>query len=77
MDGSWKSGDTWYGFKQKMVELAPFAKTVPEDAAKLANDAFTAISEGKLHPFTGPIKSRMGRSGSRPVRRQPTRISRR
>lgn len=60
MDGTWKSGDTWHGLKEKMVEMAPFSAALPEDAAKLAKDAETAIIEGKLHPFTGPLKKQDG-----------------
>ncbi|MFA5949964.1 MAG: BMP family ABC transporter substrate-binding protein [Hyphomicrobium sp.] len=60
MDGTWKSGDTWNGFKQKMVEMAPFAKSIPEDVVKLATETHAAIAEGKKHPFTGPLKKQDG-----------------
>lgn len=60
IDGTWKSGDTWDGLKQKMVEMAPYAASVPEDVVKLAKDAEAAIADGKLHPFTGPLKKQDG-----------------
>jgi len=60
MDGNWKSGDTWDGFKQKMVEMAPYAKSIPEDVVKLATETHAAIAEGKKHPFTGPLKKQDG-----------------
>lgn len=60
LDGTWKSQDVWDGFKEKMVGLAPFGKAIPEDVAKLANEAHDAIAAGKKHPFTGPLKKQDG-----------------
>ncbi len=59
VDGSWKSADTWGGFNTGMVEMAPFTN-MPADVAKLAQETVDAISSGKLHPFTGPIKNQKG-----------------
>jgi len=59
MDGTWKSGDTWGGFHAGMVKMAPFTN-MPDDVAKLAQETVDAISSGKLHPFTGPIKNQKG-----------------
>ncbi len=61
MDGTWKGEDTWGGFNQEMVDLAPFNKAIPTDVAKKAQKAREDITAGKFHPFTGPIKSRDGK----------------
>lgn len=60
MDGKWKSGDIWDGLKQKMVEMAPYGKVVPEDVVKLATGTADAIAAGTKHPFTGPLKKQDG-----------------
>jgi simple sugar transport system substrate-binding protein len=60
MDGSWKSDDTWGGFKAGMVKLAPYGDAVPEDVRKLADGVKQSIIDGSFHPFQGPIKNQKG-----------------
>ena len=59
LDGSWKSGDTWGGFKDGMVQMAPFTN-MPEEVAKLAQKTVDGIASGTLHPFQGPIRNQQG-----------------
>jgi basic membrane protein A len=40
--------------------LAPYGQAVPQDVREMADAAKTAISEGRLHPFTGPINKQDG-----------------
>ena len=60
LDGTWQSTDTWGGFNTGMVALAPYGQAVPDDVRQLAEEARVAISEGRLHPFTGPINKQDG-----------------
>lgn len=60
IDGTWKSGDVWDGFKEKMVEMAPYNKAIPEDVVKLATETHDAIAAKTKHPFTGPLKKQDG-----------------
>ena len=60
LDGSWKSNVTWGGFDTGMVELAAYGKAVPESVRDLADMARKAITNGSLHPFTGPINKQDG-----------------
>jgi simple sugar transport system substrate-binding protein len=61
MDGSWTGNrQTVWGLKEKMVVVAPLNKSVPADLVKLFDERRQAIVEGKLHPFTGPIKDNAG-----------------
>lgn len=60
IDGTWTSTDVWGGFNTGMVALAPYGAAVPEDVKALAEEARAAISEGRLHPFTGPINRQDG-----------------
>lgn len=61
LDDKWESKDTWGGFDQEMVDLAPLNKAIPEDLAKKATQARADITAGKLHPFTGPMTDRDGK----------------
>ena len=56
----WSSTDTWGGFDTGMVALAPYGKAVPDDVEAMAEEAHKAITEGRLHAFTGPINKQDG-----------------
>ncbi|WP_321336785.1 BMP family ABC transporter substrate-binding protein [Breoghania sp.] len=59
MDGTWESKDTWGGFDQEMVHLAPFTN-MPDDVVAMAEETVAKIKSGEFHPFTGPIKKQDG-----------------
>jgi simple sugar transport system substrate-binding protein len=61
IDGSWKSMDTWGGFGNGMLKLAPFNALVPEAVRQEANAKIAALSDGTLKPFTGPITDQSGK----------------
>ena len=61
MDGTWKSMDTWDGIKPGMVEMADYNPGLPADVIALAKSVAKDISDGKIHPFTGPIKDQSGK----------------
>ena len=59
--GNAKSGDTWSGIGDGMVELSPFGDMVPEDVRKLVDGAKDKVASGALHPFAGPVKDNTGK----------------
>ncbi|WP_321340817.1 BMP family ABC transporter substrate-binding protein [Breoghania sp.] len=59
IDGTWKSEDTWGGFDQEMVHLAPFTN-LPDDVVAMAEETVAKIKSGEFHPFTGPVKKQDG-----------------
>ena len=59
IDGKWSSSDTWGGFKDGMVVMAPYTN-MPDDVAALAAKTAAAIEDGSLHPFQGPIRDQVG-----------------
>jgi len=61
LDGTWKSTDTWDGFKPGMVQLADYNKAIPADVVKLANETRAGIVNGTIHPFAGEIKDQEGK----------------
>ncbi|MCF8466379.1 MAG: BMP family ABC transporter substrate-binding protein [Sneathiella sp.] len=64
MNGTWKSEDTWGGFKAGMVELAPFNKAIPSDVVELANATRKGIEDGTILPFAGPFNKQDGSVGA-------------
>jgi simple sugar transport system substrate-binding protein len=61
LDGSWKSTDTWDGFKEGTVVISPYSKDVPADVAKLADDVQAGYKAGTYNIFTGPIYDQDGK----------------
>lgn len=49
------------GFKEGVVKLSPFGAAVPADVQKLVLEKQQEILDGKLNPFTGPIKDQDGK----------------
>lgn len=60
MDGTWKSGDVWGGFKSGMVVMSPYNPAIPADVVALAEKAREGIIAGSVHPFAGPLKDQSG-----------------
>jgi basic membrane protein A len=60
LDGTWKSQAIWYGFKEKMLALAPYGEAVPEALRQEANAIIAGTLNGSYHAFTGPIKNQKG-----------------
>jgi basic membrane protein A len=60
LDGTWKSQDTWGGFAEHMLMMAPFTN-MPDDVKKMAQDTEDAIKSGKLNPFKCPVYDQNGK----------------
>jgi basic membrane protein A and related proteins len=60
LDGTWKTGDVWGGFKSGMLTMPAWGKKVPADVAAAADAVKAKISAGSFHPFTGPLKKQDG-----------------
>ena len=67
---TWKSRNTWQGFKEGMVKLAPYNKILPKKVIALAEKTRKGIIAGTIHPFAGEIKDQDGKvrvqAGKRP-----------
>jgi basic membrane protein A and related proteins len=60
LDGTWKGDETHWGIKEGLVVLTPLNASVPADVAKIFNEKKQAIVDGKLVPFSGPLKDNAG-----------------
>ena len=61
MDGNWQQQDTWHGFKEGMVKMAPYNSAIPAGVVKLAEDTRKGIIAGTIHPFEGEIRDQAGK----------------
>lgn len=60
MEGTWQTSNVWYGFKEGLVEMAPYNPKLPDDVVADAEKVRKGIVDGSLHPFAGPIKDQTG-----------------
>ena len=59
--GQWTGTNLWGGFKDGMIELAPFNPAIPADVKNQVLKLEASIKAGKLHPFAGPVLDQDGR----------------
>jgi len=60
LEGTWASASFWGGFKEGEVELSEYNKVIPANVVEAAEAVRKSITDGSLHPFTGPIKDQKG-----------------
>jgi len=61
LDGKWETGDTWWGFKEGVLEMSPYNEVVPADVQAAAEATQMGIVDGSGNPFTGPINDNTGK----------------
>lgn len=62
IDGSWKPASVWGGIREGMIRLDGFHKALPKEVRDAVAARQREIVAGKLHPFTGPVRSNDGRT---------------
>ncbi len=58
--GSWQSKAYWYGLEHGIVDLSPMSDMVPKTVQDAVMTKKSAISDGQLKVFTGPVKDQLG-----------------
>ncbi len=61
MDGTWKAGDTWWGFKEGIIEMTPYNDRIPADVQAAANATRDGIIDGSAPAFAGPFNDQAGK----------------
>lgn len=61
LDGTWKSENIWGGIADNALDLAPYNKVVPQSVQAEVDHVKNLITQGKLHPFAGPINDQSGK----------------
>jgi basic membrane protein A len=60
MNGTWKTGSYFGGFKEGVVDLSPLNSVVPDDVKKMVDDKKAALKAGTFDVYAGPIKDNTG-----------------
>jgi basic membrane protein A and related proteins len=58
--GTWKPQSRWWGLKEGVVQMTPYAAAVPQPVQALLDDRQAAIKAGRLQPFAGEIHDQSG-----------------
>lgn len=61
LNGTWVSKDTWDGFKEGTVRLAPYNKEVPANVVAASDAIRSGYMDGSFNIFTGPIYDQEGK----------------
>ena len=61
LDGNWKNGQTWWGVKEKSIDLVNVHASVPEEAKKAMEEKKALLAEGKAIVFAGPLVDQSGK----------------
>ncbi|MDE2427454.1 MAG: BMP family ABC transporter substrate-binding protein [Burkholderiales bacterium] len=61
LDGQWKSGTTWWGLKENMIDLKYFNASLSDDMKKLIADKRQGVIDGSAPIWKGPIKDNTGK----------------
>jgi basic membrane protein A len=61
LDGSWKTGQSWWGVKEGAIDLVSIAADVPEDARKKVDEVKAGLKDGSLSIWKGPILDNTGK----------------
>ncbi|MDE2383003.1 MAG: BMP family ABC transporter substrate-binding protein [Alphaproteobacteria bacterium] len=60
VEGTWKSTDTWWGFKEGTVVISPYNKSLPKEVAAAADKIQAGWKDGSYDVFAGPISDQSG-----------------
>ena len=58
--GVWKPQSRWFGLKEGVVRMAPYAEAMPPEVRSLLASSEAAIKAGTLQPFAGEIRDQSG-----------------
>ena len=58
--GVWKPRSRWFGLKEGVVKMAPYAPAVPPEVRELLAKSEDAIKSGVLLPYAGEIRDQTG-----------------
>ena len=61
LDGSWKSGESWWGVKEDAIDIVSLADDVPAEAKAKVEEVKKGLKDGSFHIWKGPIASSEGK----------------
>ena len=61
MDGTWKSGESWWGVKEDAIDIVSLAPDVPENAKAKLEEVKKGLKDGTSSIWKGPIMNADGK----------------
>jgi basic membrane protein A and related proteins len=61
LDGSWKTGSTWWGIKEGAIDLVSVSDKIPEETRKLVAERKEGLKNGSFSIWKGPIVDQNGK----------------
>ena len=61
MDGTWKSGESWWGVKEDAIDIVSLAPDVPENAKAKLEEVKEGLKDGTYSIWKGPIMNADGK----------------
>ncbi|MCD6076620.1 MAG: putative Uncharacterized type transport system, periplasmic component [Ramlibacter sp.] len=61
LDGTWKTGQSWWGVKEGAIDMVSIAADVPEDTKKRIEEIKAGLKDGTFAIWKGPIADNTGK----------------
>lgn len=61
LDGSWKTGTTWWGVKEGAIDIVSISDKVPEETRKMVAEIKEGLKSGSFSIWKGPIMDQNGK----------------
>ncbi|WP_374318938.1 BMP family ABC transporter substrate-binding protein [Aquabacterium sp.] len=61
IDGTWKTENTWWGYKEGMIDLVSISDAVPADVKAKVDTIKAGLKDGSFVIWKGPIKDQAGK----------------
>jgi simple sugar transport system substrate-binding protein len=62
LDGTWATGQVWWGVKEGAIDLVSISDKVPAEAKAAVEKAKAGLKDGSLHPWKGPVVDQAGKT---------------
>ena len=62
LDGSWKTGQVWWGVKEGAIDMVSMSDKVPAEVKAKVAAAKAGLKDGSLHPWKGPVVDQAGKT---------------
>jgi len=61
LDGSWTTGQSWWGVKEGAIDMVSIAADVPDDTKKRVDEIKAGLKDGSFTIWKGPIMDNTGK----------------
>ncbi|MEO8250480.1 MAG: BMP family ABC transporter substrate-binding protein, partial [Burkholderiales bacterium] len=61
LDGTWKTGRSWWGVKEGAIDIVSIAEDVPAETKAKVAEVKKGLADGTFHIWRGPILDNTGK----------------